>query len=259
VDSKRESMLAFWSDRVNRFASDPRSNTNDVWLREVEIRCVNSVLNNHNCTTILDFGCANGYTTMRLAELNPERKFLGVDINRDMIQAANEALGAQPAQNVRFRQHDVLAARLDRHFDCIYAIRVFQNIESPDMQRAVFDKLEAHLRPGGVFYYIESYADGYARLNRDREALGLALLPIHTHLTLLTDDFDAHVSKRLDLVERSWPSSSYYLVTRLVYSYIAKVNNEPIDYNHPLHQVASMIPQVGDYGPQRAALYRKLA
>jgi SAM-dependent methyltransferase len=252
-------MLAFWSERVNRFASDPRSNTNDVWLREIEIRCVDSVLKNHDCMSILDFGCANGYTTMRLAEQNPARKFLGVDINPDMIQAANEALGAQPMENVRFELLDVLAARLDGHFDCIYAIRAFQNIESPEMQRAVFDKLEGYLGPRGFFYYIESYADGYARLNRDREALGLASLPIHRHLTLLTDDFDAHVSKRLDFVQRSWASSSYYLVTRLVYSYIAKMNNEPIDYNHALHKVASIIPQVGDYGPQKATLYRKPA
>jgi SAM-dependent methyltransferase len=259
VDSKRESMLAFWSERVNRFASDPRANTSDLWLREVEIRCVDAVLNNHNCMSILDFGCANGYTTMRLAEQNPARRFLGVDINPDMIQAANAALGARPMENVRFELHDVLTACLDGHFDCIYAIRAFQNIESPEMQRAVFDKLEAYLGPNGLFYYIESYADGYSQLNRDREALGLAPLPIHGHLTLLTDDFDAHVSKRLDLMRRSSASSSYYLVTRLVYSYIAKMNNEPIDYNHPLHQVASIIPQVGDYGPQKAALYRKLA
>ena len=54
-------------------------------------------------------------------------------------------------------------------------------------------------------------------------------------------------------------SSSYYLITRLLYSHIAKINGEPIDYNHPIHQVAAMIPQIGEYGPQRATLYRRPA
>ena len=51
-------------------------------------------------------------------------------------------------------------------------------------------------------------------------------------------------------------SSSYYLITRLLYSFIAKTNDEPIDYNHPIHQVAAIVPQVGEYGPQRACLYK---
>jgi hypothetical protein len=63
----------------------------------------------------------------------------------------------------------------------------------------------------------------------------------------------------MDLLERSWPSSSYYLVTRLLYSYIAMKNGEAIDYNHPIHQVGAILPQVGEYGPEQAGFYRKKA
>ncbi len=108
-----------------------------------------------------------------------------------------------------------------------------------------------------MLLYIESYMHGYARLNDDRIRMGLAPLPIHEHLTLLTVDFDQYASTRMKLVRRDFVSSSYYLITRLLYSYIAKMNNEPIDYNHPIHQIAAMMPQIGEYGPQYACLYVK--
>lgn len=256
MDDKRQAMVDFWSERVKRFATDARSNTNDVWLRELEIDCVDKIIKEHNITNVLDFGCANGYSTLRLAGANPGTIFVGVDLNSDMIEAAKRA-GDSDSRNTSFRRLDILKEEMGASFQFIYAIRVFQNIESPEMQRAVFDRVYELLEPDGLFYYIESYADGYAQLNIDRKRMGLAPLPIHPHLTLLTDDFDDHVSKRLELLERSSPTSSYYLVTRLLYSYLAKMNDEPIDYDHPLHRAATLLPQIGEYGPQKSALYQK--
>jgi SAM-dependent methyltransferase len=257
VAEKRETMLAFWSERAKRFGADPRSNTNDIWLREIEIACVHHIIRSHGVVRILDFGCANGFTTVRLAGANPHCRFVGVDLNPDMVRVAQQGAETAGFENVAFRQADILAQDLGQRFDFIYAIRVFQNIETPEKQRLLFDKLHEFLEPGGLFYYIESYEDGYGQLNRDRAGMGLPLLPIHPHLTLLTDEFDRHVASRMDLLERASPSSSYYLITRLLYSYIAMKNGEAIDYNHPIHQVAAMVPQIGEYGPQRAALYRK--
>src|SRR5262249_16002097 len=142
--------------------------------------------------------------------------------------------------------------------DFIYAIRVFQNMESLQTQKSVFDTLRGLLKSAGFLLCVESYLDGYTRLNADREKLGLSTLPIHSHLTLLTQEFDDFASGKMKLIKRDFLSSSYYLVTRLLYTYIAKMSNEPIDYNHPIHQVAAMIPQIGEYGPQRANLYQKI-
>jgi len=257
VADKRQQMLAFWSERARRYRCDPRANTEDIWLREVEIACVDKIIKAHRPARILDFGCANGYSTLRLAKANPGCSFLGLDLNADMIAVAKELAEREPCPNATFCQADILQADLRQTFDFIYAIRVFQNIESPEMQRHLFDRLHTLLDSDGLFYYIESYADGYASLNRDRAKMNLPPLPIHPHLTLLTDEFDAYVSSRMETLERSSPSSSYYLITRLLYSYIAMMNNEPIDYNHPIHQVAAIVPQIGEYGPQRAALCRK--
>lgn len=258
LDDKKKQMIAFWTDRVLKFKSGPRANTNDVWLREIEIEAVSRIIRENPVRRALDFGCANGYTTIRIAKQHPGCEFLGIDINGDMISVAKGLGRDEKCDNVSFVQADILAEAPDGQFDLVYAIRVFQNIEDLEIQKSVFDRLYDVIAPGGLFYFIESYADGYTILNADRQKMGLPLLPIHPHLTLLTDEFDNHVESNMKLLDRSWPSSSYYLITRLVYSYIAMKNDEPIDYNHPIHQVASMVPQIGSYGPQKSGLYRKV-
>jgi SAM-dependent methyltransferase len=255
--SKKSKMIAFWSDRAKLFDSDPRANTNDIWLREIEISYVDKVIKTYAFDRIMDFGCANGYTTSRLGRLNPEREFVGVDINSDMIAVANKHSKDNGLRNLKFTQADILRDKTIKDYDFIYTIRVIQNIESLEMQKQVFDKLYDSVRPQGMFLYVESYLDGYTRLNEDRVSMGLTPLPIHEHLTLLTEEFDNYVSGKMELISRDSLSSSYYLITRLLYSYIAKTNGEPIDYNHPIHQVASMVPQIGDYGPLRTSVYRK--
>jgi 2-polyprenyl-3-methyl-5-hydroxy-6-metoxy-1,4-benzoquinol methylase len=250
-------MLTFWSERARLYAGDPRANTNDVWLREVEIAYVDKILKGDSYADVLDFGCANGYSTSRLAKLNLQSRFMGVDMNWDMIEVAKANWEQEAAPNLDFRRLDILQDAITEKYGLIYAIRVFQNIESLEMQKEVLDRLYDLLKPNGLLLYIESYLDGYRRLNEDREKMGLTPLPMHEHLTLLTDEFDSHAASKMKLIRRDSLSSSYYLATRLLYSYIAKMNNEPIDYNHPIHQVAAMIPQIGDYGPQNASLYLK--
>lgn len=254
MTDKYDNMIQFWSERVKRYGVDPKSNTNDVWLREVEIIAIQKIFDRYKPKRVLDFGCANGYTTRRLAEKNTDIAFVGLDINQDMIAAAKKM---PLPDNLSFRCGNVLVDDMEPDFDLIISIRVFQNIETLEFQARIFDRLHNLLMPEGLFYYIESYVDGYAQINRDRINIGLPPLPIQPHLTLLTDAFDEHVANVLECVEKGSPSSSYYLITRLVYSKLASLNNETIDYDHPLHRLAALVPQIGEYGPQKSRLFKK--
>ena len=77
-NDKRKTMEEFWSKRALLYRNDPKANTNDIWLREVEINYVNNVIKSHSFNNIMDFGCANGYSTIRIARLNENRKFTGI-------------------------------------------------------------------------------------------------------------------------------------------------------------------------------------
>ncbi|MDB5533846.1 MAG: hypothetical protein JWO28_2161, partial [Hyphomicrobiales bacterium] len=154
---KKDKMTSFWSERAKRYGHDPRANTNDIWLREVEIAYVNKVIGADTLPAIMDFGCANGFTTARLAKLSPNSRFLGVDINGDMIDVARKSAEQERQPNLEFRKADVVRDTIAERFDFIYGIRVFQNIESFDMQRRVLDKVCDLLKPGGKLLLIESY------------------------------------------------------------------------------------------------------
>ncbi len=257
MTDKKNKGMTFWSERVRQYQNDPRANTNDIWLRKLEIDYVDNVIKKYRLKNIMDFGCANGYSTFHLAEKNLESQFIGIDINADMIKAASERLKDVSVPNFKFKKLNILEEDMKEEYDFIYTIRVLQNLESLETQKNVFDKILSLLKDGGKFLYIESYLDGYTQLNQDRKNMQLTPLPIHEHLTLLTDDFDNYVKEKMECVEMESLSSSYYLITRLLYSYIAHMNNEAIDYNHPIHQVAALVPQIGNYGPQKACLFQK--
>lgn len=257
-DDKKQQMVEFWSERAKQYGTDPRANTNDIWLREIEIRYIDGAIKECAPADVLDFGCANGFTSARLARLNPNARITGIDMNADMIAVGQKHARDNKIETLDFQCIDILSAELGKTFDFIFAVRVFQNIQSAELQKKAADVLASLLRPGGTILYIESYVDGYTRLNNDRVAIGLPPLPIHPHLTLLTDAFDNHVGSKLKLVRRDAVSSSYYYSTRLLYSQIAHLSGEAIDYNHPIHQVAAQLPQVGDFGPQRACVFRKI-
>ncbi len=251
---KQGSMIDFWSRRVREHGSDPESNTPDVWIRPVEIRAVKEMLNRLQPGRVLDFACANGYTTRKLAFDYPAISFVGIDINEEMIKAANAP--PLPA-NLSFIHGDLFVDDIGSNYDLVICIRAIQNLESLGMQLSVFDRLHDTLAKDGHFFFIESYVDGYERINQDRVDFGLPPLPVQEHLTLLTGEFDEHVAKVMECVERGSPSSSYYLITRIVYTKLAVENNEKIDYNHPLHQLAAKAPPIGEYGPQKSGLFRK--
>lgn len=255
---KKAKMMQFWSKRALEYQEDLRANINDIWIREIEIRYINQFLKQNSYKSIMDFGCANGYSSTRIAKENPESSFLGIDINQDMLNIANTLLTKNKISNLEFKNMDVTKESCDRKFSFIYTIRAIQNIESFEAQKAIFDCLYNMLNKYGIFLYIESYEQGYKILNEDRVKLGLNPLPLHEHLTLLTDEFDNYVARRMKFIKSDSLSSSYYLVTRLLYSYIAKMSSEPIDYNHPIHQVGAIMPQIGEYGPQKASIYQKI-
>ena len=188
----------------------------------------------------------------------PTALFTGVDINPDMIAAADQLAADFPNETLSFRCADILHADPGETFDVIYAIRAFQNMDSLDTQKQYARKVHDLLNDGGYFLFIESFLDGHLQINEDRERLGLQPLPDHAHLTRLTDEFDEFVSGMMALEKKDNPFSSYYLITRLAYSWYAKEMDAPIDYNHPLHRVAPMLPSLGDYGPLKLRVYRKI-
>jgi trans-aconitate 2-methyltransferase len=93
--------------------------------------------------TVIDAGCGSGRVTEALLARVPEGRVIGVDASASMIEAARERLG----DAVELHVADLASLDLGVRADAILSTATFHWIADHD---ALFGRLHAHLRPGGL-------------------------------------------------------------------------------------------------------------
>lgn len=100
---------------------------------------------------ILDAGCGTGFSTLKLAEANPDAEILAIDISDASLEIARERLAAaglnQP--RVRFERLDLQSLETEARFDYIHSSGVIHHLPDP---AAGLRRLRACLAPGGLAY-----------------------------------------------------------------------------------------------------------
>ncbi len=92
---------------------------------------------------VLDIGCGPG---LYLKDFEAGHQLTGLDINEEMLKMAKKQV-----PQAGFVQGDFISARFDGSFDLIYSIGVLIYISRSDLP-AFFEKVNAHLNSGGVFF-----------------------------------------------------------------------------------------------------------
>jgi trans-aconitate 2-methyltransferase len=93
--------------------------------------------------TVIDAGCGSGRVTEALLARAPRGRVIGVDASASMIDAARERLG----DRVELHVADLATFDLGVQSDAILSTATFHWIAEHD---ALFARLHAHLRPGGL-------------------------------------------------------------------------------------------------------------
>ena len=93
--------------------------------------------------TVIDAGCGSGRVTEALVARLPSGRVIGVDQSASMIDAARERLGDRAELHVA----DLATFDLGLQADAILSTATFHWIADHD---ALFARLRAHLRPGGL-------------------------------------------------------------------------------------------------------------
>jgi trans-aconitate 2-methyltransferase len=93
--------------------------------------------------TVIDAGCGSGRVTEALLARLPTGRVIGVDASASMIEAARRRLGDHAELHVA----DLAAFDLGLQADAILSTATFHWIADHD---ALFARLRAHLRPGGL-------------------------------------------------------------------------------------------------------------
>ena len=102
---------------------------------------------------VLEAGCGVGAQTLELVRRSPGARFVAIDVSAESLAQARHALHAAGADNVEFRQADILSLPFAAaSFDHVFVCFVLEHLPRPAEALA---GLVATLRPGGTLTVIE--------------------------------------------------------------------------------------------------------
>jgi SAM-dependent methyltransferase len=258
-----EEIERFWTAQAHEHGASPAASWSDVWAIDLEVREIARRLEDGD--RVLDVGCANGFSTVRLAARRRIR-VRGVDYVPEMIERARQRLakieGALQGE-VEFGVGNVLQLEEPEDgFDKVVCVRVLINLRTWENQRHALGRLARVLRPGGTLLLSEATVQGLARLNALRAEFGLDALPVPSFNEYLdVDRVLEAVRGELELVELVDFASSYYVGTRLLKPLLAKLGVARVDVADPeteWNRLCAQLPAWGDYGIQKLFVLRRV-
>ena len=251
-----DEIKAYWEDRATGDSS-AQSTTQDFYLREIEFNAIANRMAIYSPSSVADIGCGDGRTTTRLASKFPNASFSGFDYSQAMIENAREMHDSAATSNVRFGQLDVCDG-LKESFSLIYTTRCLINLPSWNLQKTALKNIHDALNQGGIYLMVENFIEGQANFNQIRNNFGLPEIPVreHNHFFEL-ERFRDFAGGLFKIEEEINISSTYYLVSRIIYSKICAETGVQMDYFDDHHRYAAGLPFSGEFGPVRLICLRK--
>ena len=256
----------YWDQRADENRGRVTGTTNDVYLRELEIKtfCDNlQGLGIKEGAKILDVGCGDGYTTLHIAERFPSAKITAVDFSESMIDNARINLKESHSSptNITFQVADAvqIASFFEpSSFDYILSDRCLINLGESAIQYETIKQIYSLLKTGGYYLGIENFIEGQNALNEARKKMELNEIPIRWHNHFFREEeFLKNVQARFSDAKTINFSSAYYFATRVIYASICKLNNVEPDYLNEIHKVSINLPLFGNYSPIKLFILKK--
>ncbi len=246
----------YWEERASTDSS-AQSTTQDIYLREIEFKALYERIHRYSPSLVADVGCGDGRTTARLASNYPNTSFVGFDYSSSMVENAQNVHDSVCLSNIRFEHLDICGGLKDS-FNLIYTTRCLINLPSWDLQKVAIKKIYEALTTGGVYLMVENFTEGQANFNKIRRNFGLPEIPVREHnLFFERQPFLEYVDSLFEVEEEVNISSTYYLVSRVIYSKICVETGTRPDYFDNHHRFAAELPFCGEFGPVRLVCLKK--
>jgi ubiquinone/menaquinone biosynthesis C-methylase UbiE len=220
--SERERQEFLRASYAQRDPKDPYATSRDYNARDLEIQ---SIIEHVKPGVVLDLGCGNGLTLLRIAEKRTG-SFVGVDFSDHLISGAKELAAASGlAKAPDFICADAIqyiSSQDSCSVDCIITERFIQNLPSREWQNSVLADIMRVLKPGGRALICEGSDTGFERLNDLRENVGLSRIPPTsadnvTALRLADTDFESYCRELGFNLIRKCGYSLYFVITRVLH------------------------------------------
>jgi len=173
----------------------------------------------NNNSVVYEIGCSTGTLSLKMAEHNKLKsgaKFIGIDIEKDMVSIANDKKKLHPELNVEFNLDDVLSMDLEPAdmIVCYYTVQFIK----PAVRQQLMDKLYEKLNWGGALLLFEKVRGADARF---QDILTALYTDYKLRLGYTPEDI---VSKSLSLKGVLEPFSSQGNIDMLKRSGFADIN-----------------------------------
>jgi len=247
----------YWEERASSDTS-AQSTTQDYFMREIETRVLRELVVKLKPLMVMDIGCGDARTTLSLASEFPTVSFYGGDYSQAMVDNANNNIASAGASNVRIDICDVAHPLPISNIDLVYTTRCLINLPTWNLQKQAIKHIYDALTLHGHYVMIENFIEGQNHFNQVRMSFDLPPIPIRSHnLFFERAKFLDAISSMFEVIEDINISSTYYLVSRVIYSRICKDNSLLPDYFDEHHRYASYLPFSGEFGPVRMICMRK--
>jgi len=246
----------FWDLQAETHGTSDKATAPDSFYRKnVELSRILDVLKIIEPDAILDIGCGNGFSTLEIAKAYPTAMVIGVDLSEKMIEEAKKAADGVP--NVTFFTGDVLS--ISRHpnlqhqkFDAVLSERCLINLANWEEQKLSILQMRKLLTPTGSIILVENTKEGLKKLNFMREIVDLPPIVERWHNFYIPEDklnefFTENSGKlfKVSLMENL--GNLYYIISRVIYAKLAAMEGKEPSYDHPINEIASKLPNLGDH------------
>lgn len=104
--------------------------------------------------TVIDLACGPATQLAQVARLNPDVRFVGVDLSSPMLDRAREHLKALGLTNVELRHGDIseLSSFPDASIDAVVSSMALHHLPTPALLEKTFGQVKRVLRSGGGIY-----------------------------------------------------------------------------------------------------------
>jgi len=257
-NGKDEIIKKYYKDLADQNGISPFTTSPDEIMRKKEIELIRKffLMIKGNGLRVLDLGCGNGYTISFLRETSHENAYFGLDFSEELIDIAKK----RQLSGCEFLEGD--ARRLpynENFFDVVFTERTLINILDWEGQKTALKEIQKVLKPGGYYFMMEGFSDGWENNNKARKECGLPELKVSFHnkyfekvafLEFIKDMFAVVEPIEFGVQwEKSFPQnflSSHYFIARVLHALVTKggdlMNTEFVNF-------FSFLPPIGNYSP----------
>ena len=168
----------------------------------------------HRAARALDLGCGPATQLARIAALNPDTQFVGIDLSAAMIENGHAHIAELGLRNVQLQQGDITDLRQfpDHSADAVVSTMALHHLPTRNHLDACFREIARVVKPDGALYLTD-----FGRLKSLKSVIGLAYMDAGEQPHLFSLDYER--SLRAAFLREDFVDSAERLLPRGVKTY----------------------------------------